>query len=375
MKKEVWIKADDGSWEEKKSRIINGLESGVDCVLIDEDDVGKARGIGDITIAAFIKNGVHDADILIVGKGGEGDGSLELSDPNSSRDLNRLLQLESSKGAYVEIANKAYERFAIELAKECDYIITVGVDWKVIPLENMIAELHDRDVRIIAGVKNAEEAEIALETLEHGADGVLLDSDSISEVRETVEIAERTGIKPIPLIAAKIKRVKPIGMGDRVCVDTCSLLTKGEGMLIGSQSNGFFLVHAESEESAYVAARPFRVNAGAVYAYILVGDRTRYLSELSSGDDVLVVDAQGGQRKAIVGRVKIEKRPLMLVEAEVNGQVIKAILQNAETIKLVSRDGDPVSITDLSENDEVLVYCEDSGRHFGIKVDESIIEK
>jgi len=76
-----------------------------------------------------------------------------------------------------------------------------------------------------------------------------------------------------------------------VCVDTASLMVPGEGMLIGSQSNGLFLVHSESEESPYVAARPFRVNAGAVHAYIRVGEKTRYLSELSAGDDVLVIDS------------------------------------------------------------------------------------
>jgi 3-dehydroquinate synthase II len=43
-------------------------------------------------------------------------------------------------------------------------------------------------------------------------------------------------------------------------------MTLGEGMLVGSQSFALFLVHSESEESPYVAARPFRVNAGGVYA-------------------------------------------------------------------------------------------------------------
>jgi 3-dehydroquinate synthase II len=269
---------------------------------------------------------------------------------------------------------KEYERFVVELAKLCDYIIVVGTDWKIIPLENIIAELSDVNVEIIAGVKNAEEAKIALETLEFGADGVLLDTDDLSEIKKTIDVATRV-TQPVPLMPARIKKVKPIGMGDRVCVDTCSLLSKGEGMLVGSQSKCLFLVHSESEESPYVAARPFRVNAGAVHAYILVGEKTRYLSELSSGDDVLIVDKGGNQRKEVVGRVKIEKRPLILVEAETKEDIIKTILQNAETIKLVSKDGDPISVTKLGEGDEVLVYCEDTARHFGIAIDETIIEK
>lgn len=40
-------------------------------------------------------------------------------------------------------------------------------------------------------------------------------------------------------------RVTPVGMGDRVCVDLCSLLRPGEGMLVGSFARALFLVHSE----------------------------------------------------------------------------------------------------------------------------------
>lgn len=63
---------------------------------------------------------------------------------------------------------------------------------------------------------------------------------------------------------ATVTRVTPVGMGDRVCVDLCSMLAPGEGMLVGSFSRGLFLVHSECMESAYINSRPFRVNAGAV---------------------------------------------------------------------------------------------------------------
>ncbi len=245
----------------------------------------------------------------------------------------------------------------------------------MIPLENLIAGLQKLDVEIIAGVQNAEEAKLALETLEHGSDGVLLDTDNPSEIKKVVAVRDESQQVVLELKPARVTRVKPLGMGDRVCVDTCSLLGVGEGMLVGSQSNGLFLVHAESEESEYVAARPFRVNAGPVHAYIKTGEKTRYLSELGAGDEVTVVDSKGRTRTVIVGRVKIERRPLMLVEAEVNGKIIKTILQNAETIKLVSPDGWPVSIAELKEGDEVLVHYEEVARHFGMGIEETIIEK
>ncbi|UZE91973.1 MAG: 3-dehydroquinate synthase II [Methanosarcinales archaeon] len=376
--KSLWIKADEGAWEDRKSRITTALESGADVAFVNEEDAEKVRELGSIRVAAPLKGERSDADVVVIGIGSEGDGTKALpSDFNDSMDLNRLRRLSKSgkeTAAYVVIKGKNYEEFAAALGKVCDHLVVIGTDWKVIPLENLIATLQGHDVDIIAGVKSAAEAKVALETLEHGADGVLLDADA-SEIKKVANIIESTGTKGITLASAKITMVKPIGMGDRVCVDTCSLLSKGEGMLVGSQSNGLFLVHAETEESPYVASRPFRVNAGAVHAYVRVGDKTRYLSELGAGDEVLIVGVKGTSRKAIIGRVKIERRPLMLVEAEIKGDKIKTILQNAETIKLVSRDGTPKAVTALKPGDEVLVHYEEGGRHFGMKVEETIVEK
>ncbi len=379
MKKSIWIKADQGNWEARKKNVTDGLECGVDAVLIDEDDVQKVRELGNIKIAAFFRDGESDADILVVGKNSECDATTSLpTDFRDSRDLSLLSQLKEKgrdTAAYVLIKGKEYEEFAAELGKVCDHLIVIGTDWKVIPLENLIAALQKHDVEIIAGVKSSSEAKVALETLEHGSDGVLLETKDTSEIKRTVQIAEIAGVEPLSLIPAKITRVKVVGMGDRVCIDTCSLLSKGEGMLIGSQSNGLFLVHGETEESPYVASRPFRVNAGAVHAYVYVSGKTRYLSELQSGDDITVIDSQGFSRKATIGRIKIERRPLLLVEARVKGDKIQTILQNAETIKLVTKDGTPRAVTDLKEGDEVLVHYEEGGRHFGMKIEETIIEK
>ncbi|MCZ7403198.1 MAG: 3-dehydroquinate synthase II [Candidatus Methanoperedens sp.] len=377
MKKEksVWIKADGGTWEENKPRVTTGLESGADFVFLNPGDISKVRELGNIKIASPSE----DADIVVVGKDSEGDGTDKLpSDFSNSEDIaeaQHLTREGKTVAGYVVIKNKKYEQFAVELGKSCDYLIVVGTDWKVIPLENLIAGLQKLDVEIIAGVQNAEETKLALETLEHGSDGVFLDTDNFSEIKKVTAVRDRSGMEKIPLARARVTKVRPVGMGDRVCVDTASLMVLGEGMLIGSQSNGLFLVHSESEESPYVAARPFRVNAGAVHAYIRVGEKTRYLSELASGDEVLIIDSEGETRPAVVGRIKIERRPLMLVEAEVEGTKIKTLLQNAETIKLVGADGMPIPVTALKDGDEVLVYFEAAARHFGIKIEETIIEK
>lgn len=376
MKKEkkVWIKADSEAWEENKPRITTALESGADAVLLGAGHVEKVRELGKIKIAALGEN----VDVIVVGINSEGDGTKRLPDFANSEDISmarRLTREGKTVAGYVVIKNKKYEQFALELGKACDFLIVIGTDWKVIPLENLIAGLQKLDVEIIAGVQNTEESKLALETLEHGSDGVLLDTSNLSEIKKVIALRDSLGTEKINLVKARVTKVKPVGMGDRVCVDTASLMIPGEGMLIGSQSNGLFLVHSESEESPYVAARPFRVNAGAVHAYIRVDEKTRYLSELASGDGVLIVNSEGETRPAVVGRVKIERRPLMLVEAEVEGTRIKTLLQNAETIKLVGSDGKPMPVTALKEGDEVLVYYEKAARHFGIKIEEMIIEK
>jgi 3-dehydroquinate synthase II len=147
-------------------------------------------------------------------------------------------------------------------------------------------------------------------------------------------------------------------------------------MLIGNTASGFFLVHSESIDNPYVASRPFRVNAGAVHAYTLApGGKTKYLADLKAGDEVMLVDFEGKTQTAYLGRNKIEKRPMMLIEAEAEGQSISLVMQNAETIRLVSPDGKAISITSLKVGDKVLAHIEKAGRHFGMQVDETLIER
>ncbi len=165
-------------------------------------------------------------------------------------------------------------------------------------------------------------------------------------------------------------------MGDRICVDTCTCMTEGQGTLVGNSSSTLFLVHAETVVNPYVEPRPFRINAGPVHAYTLLPDnKTKYLSELRSGEAVLIVDYQGKSEKAVVGRIKMEKRPLLYIEAELENKIVTTILQNAETIRLTKPNGEPISVVDLEPGSQVLVYNEEAGRHFGVKIAETIVEK
>jgi 3-dehydroquinate synthase II len=217
---------------------------------------------------------------------------------------------------------------------------------------------------------------VALETLELGTDGVLLKTSDSEELLKTIAIVKPEALK-LEMATAKITATKPISNGARVCVDTCDLMKTGEGMLVGSQSAGLFLIEAEVNENPYVASRPFRVNAGSCSMYTLGNlQTTRYLQEFKAGDEVILVDREGKTRKANVGRIKIEIRPLILVEAEVQGKIIKTILQNAETIRVVTPKASK-PVTELKAGDEVVVHlAAKGGRHFGVSVpDETVIEK
>jgi len=390
MTRAVWLLADDsvGDWEARKRRITNGLEAGVDWVLVDQDDVARVRELGDVDVAAFLTDDVEvleaepelaEPDVVVVGKDGEGDGTMDYpNDLSGSADLTTLRR-GNADAAFVRIFDADYEALAEAAADVADHTIVVAENWQIIPLENLIARIGE-ETELVAGVTSAEEAETAFETLELGADAVLLDADSPDEIRRTVEVRDASERESLELQWAEVTAVERTGLADRVCVDTGSLMEHDEGMLVGSMSRGLFFVHAETADSPYVASRPFRVNAGAVHAYVRTPEGgTAYLSELQSGDEVQVVDTDGNTREAVVGRVKIEKRPMFRVQAEVtteDGEVdrIETLLQNAETIKVPTRDGRR-AVTDLDVGDEVLVYHEPVARHFGEAVEESIIEK
>ena len=327
--KQFWV--DVRPW--RKDLATTAIESGADALVV--DDAGRVRELGRVTTVA------RDGD-LVPGK--------EVFE--------------------VEIVDKATEEEALRLADRGRVIVRMR-DWTVIPLENLVAQSD----RIIAAVTTADEAAVALSVLERGAAGILLATDDPAEIRRVAGVVAGSGAE-VALVPFEVTRIAPVGMGDRVCVDTCSLLADGEGMLVGNTSSAFLMVHPETLENPYVAPRPFRVNAGAVHAYTLLPDgKTAYLADLAVGDRVLIAEHTGTTHEAVVGRVKIERRPLLLVEAKAGDAKVSLVLQNAETIRLVAEDGRAVSVVDLAVGDRVLGSVAEGGRHFGIAVAETILEK
>lgn len=291
----------------------------------------------------------------------------------SVRQLGRTEVLPASSLTTVCLESKADEEHAVACLRSGGKVV-LRAGWEIIPVENILAQADNLGVE----VASLDQARLAAGILERGVDWLLVLPQAAADLKSIVaEVKLSQGV--YELSRAVVTEVRPVGLGHRVCVDTLSMLRKGQGMLVGNSSAFTFLVHAETENNPYVAARPFRVNAGAVHAYtVMPGDRTNYLQELSAGDEVLVVGHDGRTSLATIGRVKVEVRPMLLVRAKVEtpeGSREGAVfLQNAETIRLTRPGGEPVSVVSLREGDEILTRLDTAGRHFGMRIKEDIKE-
>ncbi len=314
-----------------KTLVTLALESGVDAIMVEKNKVNDVMALGRVTV-------ITPDDLPQV----------------------TLTQKADEEEAVARI--KAGERVMLEKS------------WEIIPVENILAQSDELAVE----VENLDHARLAAGVLERGVTSVVVLPEAAADLK-TIVAELKLSQGAVKLQKATITSIASTGLGHRVCVDTISMLNKGEGMLVGNSSAFTFLVHAETESNPYVAARPFRVNAGAVHAYCsMPGDKTSYLEELAAGSEVLIVNADGSTRLATVGRVKVEVRPMLLIKARVDtpdsvceGQIF---LQNAETIRVVTAKGEPVSVVSLKEGDEIMVRTDMAGRHFGMRIKEDIKE-
>ncbi len=363
--RELWIKVEPCIGEDEKKKLINSTREICTAYIVEPQDAELARKNGAKKIVTTSKDG----DILLL---------KTIPDVSKVKKENRILCV------IVSVTSKRDEKEIINLGEaSVDYIVARCQDWKVIPLENLVAQIHGKS-KLLAFASNAQEAKLALETLEIGTDGIVVEIADIEEIKKIHEaikqvksrISEAEAAEKIVLYQAEVVELKPLGSGARVCIDTCDIMKDGEGLLVGCQSSGLILVQAEVYETPFVASRPFRVNAGSIALYVLApGGKTKYLSELKAGDEVLIVDRSGRSRVTNICRVKIEWRPLILIEAEYKGELVKTILQNAETIRVVTEDGTK-SVAELGKGDKVLVHIEEGGRHFGTLVkEEKVIER
>eukprot|EP00879_Flechtneria_rotunda_P030630 GHRR01033291.1.p1 GENE.GHRR01033291.1~~GHRR01033291.1.p1 ORF type:complete len:315 (+),score=113.06 GHRR01033291.1:588-1532(+) len=151
-------------------------------------------------------------------------------------------------GQLLQVSSKAAINAAAAAAQQPGYLIMDATDWKVIPAENLVAAFQSGPGKLLGVAESAAEARVLLEALEAGTAGVVLRTEDPLQVKQLAAYLAEQEAEQAPQFqyeVATVTRVEPVGLCDRVCVDLCSLLQPGEGMLVGSFARALFLVHSE----------------------------------------------------------------------------------------------------------------------------------
>jgi len=187
----AWVRP-TGTWNDRKDAIVSSLESGIEYIM-DFDNSESIKELGNVKIVS----NKTDSDILL----------LENEEQISIEDVKEAKESGKEVAVYIEINNKEDELLVSKLGTVADYVILKGKNWKVIPLENIIASLQERTSKIMVDVPNYEEAKLALETMEHGSDGVLLSSNDGNEIRKLGSLIEKTSKEIYELKEATVMNV------------------------------------------------------------------------------------------------------------------------------------------------------------------------
>jgi 3-amino-4-hydroxybenzoic acid synthase len=282
---------------------------------------------------------------------------------------------DKQTGLLLAVDDRAGLDRAVASVSSVDVLAIRFKDPTNIPLELVLAVSQSTKTRIFKRVQTAADGEVSYLTMEKGSDGIVLATQDVQEIVRLSQSYGQSQKVAYPLAPAIVTAVKHCGMGDRVCIDTTSALTPDEGMLLGSTSNGGLLVCSETHYLPYMNLRPFRVNAGALHLYVWGPDnKALYLSDLKAGDQVLAFDSKGNGRTVSIGRLKIERRPLLLIEARIDDQPINAFIQDDWHVRVFGASGEIRPSSEIRPGDALLGYRDEPGRHVGLKISETIRE-
>ncbi|MFI5795753.1 3-dehydroquinate synthase II family protein [Streptomyces sp. NPDC051677] len=262
-------------------------------------------------------------------------------------------------------------RLSCSGAMALPYTVIHFADPTKIPLEIVLAAAESAEGKLVTVVDGLEEAAIVFDVLERGSDGILFTPRSADDVFALARLLEAT-TPQLELSTLTVESIRHVGLGDRVCVDTCSHFEEDEGILVGSYSSGFVLCCSETHPLPYMPTRPFRVNAGALHSYTLGPDnRTNYLSEVGSGSALLAVGADGRTRRVVVGRAKLESRPLLEIRTHAeDGRLVSLTVQDDWHVRVLGPGGKVLNVTELQAGDELLGYLAADKRHVGLPIGE-----
>jgi 3-amino-4-hydroxybenzoic acid synthase len=272
---------------------------------------------------------------------------------------------------FVDVRDDRTLQLSCTGAMALPYTVIHFADPTKIPLEIVLAAAESAEGKLVTVVDGLEEAAIVFDVLERGSDGILFTPRSADEVFALARLLQAT-TPQLELSTLTVESIRHVGLGDRVCVDTCSHFEEDEGILVGSYSSGFVLCCSETHPLPYMPTRPFRVNAGALHSYTLGPDnRTNYLSEVGSGTALLAVGADGRTRRVVVGRAKLESRPLLEIRTHAeDGRLVSLTVQDDWHVRVLGPGGKVLNVTELQTGDELLGYLATDKRHVGLPIGE-----
>lgn len=182
----------------------------------------------DVTLA--LESGVDG--IITEAEHVEGVRSLALCDVRAEADM-----------PSVGLGSKAEEEsIASRIAGGERLVLAQG--WEIIPVENLLAQPAVAG-KLAVEVASLAEARLAAGVLECGVPVVVVLPEALASLKNIVsELKLSQGT--LTLDKATITEVKTVGLGHRVCVDTLTLMERGQGMLVGNSSAFTFLTHARN---------------------------------------------------------------------------------------------------------------------------------
>jgi 3-amino-4-hydroxybenzoic acid synthase len=369
--KSAWIDLRGCVGELANAVIEESTHIGVAAVVVDDPDlaakvpptVQKAAVVTGETPTPLIDRLVDVVDVLIA----------EHSIAEKFENLRPGLRT----GVLVRVTGEETLNLACEIANRAEVTLVEFLqDPSKIPLEILLAAADRASGSIVTAVTDIEDAMVTIGVLERGSDAVLLTPRRVGDATELVRLCQGEA-ESLQMEELEILELTHLGLGDRVCVDTCSHLKPNEGILVGSYSTGLMLVSSETHPLPYMPTRPFRVNAAALSSYTLTpGNRTKYLSELHCGSEILAVSTDGSVRRVVVGRIKMETRPMLRIEARTaSGQLVDMVGQDDWHVRALGPGGSVHNFTELRKGDVILGHTMTDQRHVGYAIREFLHEQ
>lgn len=239
------------------------------------------------------------------------------------------------------------------------------------PLEKTLDALSLHDYQITVCVDTLHTALYLAQKYDGSQIQVTLSSRNTQPFRQWLRLQENSQ-RPLHLEAFEVTEVRELGIGLHARVDLCSTIHSQEGLMIGSSATRLLQISTLPEPSGRRHLN-FAVSAGSAQSFIYADNtRLRHLSRLQSGEQIFAVNAEGRRRQVIVGRVRIERSPLIAIETRSSqGASATLIAHQDPAVCLTSQEGRLLRVTDLMLGERIR-GCEpntgwiDSRAHRGV---------